>query len=294
MAIQIEKPAFAHETPIISEIFDILNNFLLDPSPDCAPCANKLTELFTPFLDTFERTDAVGYLWGTLFWIVKQVPPSHEYQVRLVSLVLSIRDVEPPAGKGPDAYEEVTGERFWTGLPFVRKMWADYEDKAPLVPPMDERPDSFPKTESMTSPGPWLTRLTGQDWTNLQAFSARLHASSDLPFLDLRGLFALLEALEREQDAATLDNLVPAAACWILYAGSKLRNNSIPYPPYDFEDHVKRVPWSVGELYHGKKGFNAERWEFWWLRFGIMKDCEDLKVETRQWAEEAQRKMAEI
>jgi hypothetical protein len=115
--------------------------------------------------------------------------------------------------------------------------------------------------------------MSGAEWTNLNAFAARLHNVIDrLPYLDLKALFALLDALEESIATIALYNLVPSAACWILYAGFKLKTNNIGYPESGYDDGSKRVPWNVEDLYNGPRGFNEKRWLFWKETFGILKD----------------------
>jgi hypothetical protein len=43
-----------------------------------------------------------------------------------------------------------------------------------------------------------------------------------------------------------------------------------------------------------QKGYSTERWEFWKLRFQVMKDLEDLHDETRSYAERAWYEMTRI
>ena len=92
-------------------------------------------------------------------------------------------------------------------------------------------------------PESWCPPLSGSEWTSVNAFLARLHAASPgLHYSDLKGMWFILEALEREHAPSTLDDLVPSAACWILYAGRELKNNSEDYCHYDFDDESKRLP----------------------------------------------------
>lgn len=47
---------------------------------------------------------------------------------------------------------------------------------------------------------------------NLSALMAKLHGGIDLSTLDVRGLYALLDALETSHSPQRLDVLLPAAA----------------------------------------------------------------------------------
>lgn len=94
--------------------------------------------------------------------------------------------------------------------------------------------------------------MSGSELTNLDAFAASLHNVIDgLPYLDLKGLFALLDALEESNPTTALDNLVLPVACWILYAGFKLKTNDVGYPESGYDDGSKRAPWNVWDLHNG-------------------------------------------
>jgi hypothetical protein len=85
--------------------------------------------------------------------------------------------------------------------------------------------------------------LSGVEWASLKAFIARLHtASPDFHYAGFKGMWALLEALEREQTPSALDDLVLTAACWILYARCELRNNSEDYRQYGFDEGFEATP----------------------------------------------------
>lgn len=97
--------------------------------------------------------------------------------------------------------------------------------------------------------------MSGAEWKNLNAFVARLHAIIDgIPYIDLKGLYAFLDALENPIPVTVLDDLVPLAACLILYAGFKLKYNDIGYPEEGYDNGEKRMPWSIGDLYGGPGG----------------------------------------
>lgn len=68
--------------------------------------AVALTSLFPPFMDSKEDISIVDYLWGTLFYIAKQLSPSDDYQARFIFLVLEIRKMPAPPGEGRLAFEE--------------------------------------------------------------------------------------------------------------------------------------------------------------------------------------------
>lgn len=64
----------------------------------------------------------------------------------------------------------------------------------------------------------------------------------------------MIDALEWERDAAALDDFVPAAAVWVVFAGKALKSNVIPYAQHPHDGGTSRLPWSVGPLWKGLKG----------------------------------------
>jgi hypothetical protein len=161
----------------------------------------------------------VCHLWGVIFFMATTYHPSSPRHSLLVDLVLEIRKCSAPPFPGRLAYEKQWGCSFWEDLPIWRAVWNDYEFDAPLVPRMGERKSDRSLLENQFLPGPWRNRDGGPmvsiAWASLNAFGARLHAQTDLALLDVRALFALMEALEDERSARALDDVVPAAACKI-------------------------------------------------------------------------------
>ena len=295
MAADIKGLDFTNLEGTAVEIFDLLISYLSQHSDCSAATAETVTDWALPFMDSIEDVPNIAFFWGALFWIIKQLPPDDSRQYSLIKLLLKIREQPSPPGQGRVTYEELyVSSQFWKDLPQWRAIWAAYELQAPLIPPMRDRRSSNSSGRAVL-PESWCPPLSGSEWTSVNAFLARLHtASPGLRYSDLKGMWTILEALEREHTPSTLDDLVPSAACWILYAGRELKNNSEDYPQYDFDDESKRLPWSVGELYDGPKGFSDERWMFWKGRFNGMRRREDLREETRSYAERAWLEMAFI
>lgn len=169
-------------------------------------------------------------------------------------------------------------------------MWSDFELDAPVLPPYQDRRGHVARWLDGVLPGPWRAALSGPEWRNLYSFVARLHsAAPELKLLDVIGLRAMLEALEESQPTHVLEDVLPAAACWIIYAGGRLKGNKIPYAQWDDTSETKHLPWSVGKLYEGRglKHFCPERWEFWRARLVVMRDREDLDAAARAYAAKA-------
>lgn len=221
-------------------------------------------------------------LFGVLCTMVKQLDAAAPQQDYMVTLVLSLRDVPVPATamQGfdyPDEHKDMNRE-----LLCLKNVWADFDQDAPLHPRLEDR-SIYPRAREGS---PWrleqFRSLSGQEWTNLNAFVARLHvAAPDLWHWDLRGLYAMIEALEQPLSSSRLDDVLPAAASWIIYAGEQLKSNDVPYAYYPDDGGAKRYPWSKGELWHGPHAFNSARWEFWMQRFKEISGREDVSDEVR-------------
>lgn len=298
MAFTLEKPSYVISSPLVSSTFDLLASYLSSEHRSCAVTAGTLTTIYTLCVTDVDSVYNVGYLWGTLFHVIKQFPSTSPEHTYLLKLLLDLRSQPPPEGPGRVEWEENDPcDLFWTDLPYWRAIWTGYLYEAPLHPPISERPGGdIAFHHTATSPGPWCgIALSVAEWTSLNAFLAKLHATTDVYYLDLFGLYTLLDALEEPHvDPKAFDDLVPVAAVWVLYAGEKIRGNDVGYPQVDRDDGSKRFPWSVGALWDGQKGFSDLRWKFWRSRFGAVSERDDVEPVTRDWARRAERRMEEI
>ncbi|KAG9232341.1 hypothetical protein BJ875DRAFT_81808 [Amylocarpus encephaloides] len=285
------RPAWVNGNSLTGNVFDIIADFLSNDRK-ASRSASELTSLFLPYTSTIKETENVQCLWGTIFWLASNFHPGATEHWLLTELVQEIQKIPAPPGNGVKQDQEQTGQEWWTDLPGWRSAWADFECDAPLVPRMMSREGAEQTKSTLFTPGPWRSGdgnpMSGQAWANLNAFAAKLHARTDLDFLDLAGLYALLEALEQEISSKDLDNVVPAAACWILSAGKEIREND---EEHDVDENgpveTKRLPGSRGGLYKGPKGFSDERWAFWKSRFAELSKRADLNQNTRLFATQA-------
>jgi hypothetical protein len=213
------RPAFVVWNPLTTSIYDSITEYLSSPDRDAGSAAAELTSLMTPYMSSTSDIQNVCHLWGVIFFMATTYHPSSPRHSLLLDLVLEIRKCSAPPFPGRLAYEKQGGCSFWEDLPIWRAVWNDYEFDAPLVPRMGERKSDGSLLENQFLPGPWRNRDGGPmvsiAWASLNAFGARLHAQTDLALLDVRALFALMEALEDERSARALDDVVPAAACKI-------------------------------------------------------------------------------
>ena len=125
--------------------------------------------------------------------------------------------------------------------------------------------------------------MTAEQWTNLNAFVARVSAAGMRDF-SLYAIWSMRGTLETDVAADPLDNLLPASAAWILYAGKQLYNSDQEWLP----EPMKGDPASGGPLWDGKHGFCKERWAFWKKRFRDVEGRRDgVGRETKRIAAEA-------
>lgn len=232
------------------------------------------------------------YFFAIFFHITKQCPHASSAQDHLIALLLTLQNQPDPLNVPQEFWDTSETQGFFAGLPMWRSVWHDLECIAPLVPPLLQRPPYMPGGiyEFRPRSTPWMatdgTLLSRSEWTNLNALLARLFAQRELMPLWARGLWSLLDALEEPLTAKQFDILVPAAAVWVIYAGTKLKACRYQYGNYR-DDGSKRLPWSRGDLWHGEAGLSPERWNFWISRFQIITDQPDVEESTRRIAWEA-------
>ena len=297
MTAHIQRPSYADSKPIVSWTFSLLTGYLNSPAACPSETAIAISGLYCPYMTQLSFLFAIGFLWGTIFHIAAQLDPESPYHAKLLNFLEYLRKQPPLVGTGLEEFEDLSlGEGFWVWLPYWRAVWADLENEAPLAAAMKERLRHRFTRRTVSVPGPWRGRqLSAEEWRNLHAFLAKGYMISDIPLLDVRGLSALLDALEEiHEDPTTVDNLVPAAAVWIIYAGEKLKGNHVEYGEYVHDWGTMRLPWSAGSLWKGKRSFNNERWDFWKDRFSDLRWRVDTQDETRKWAEKAYVRMTEI
>jgi hypothetical protein len=282
------EPSWINIEPRNHLVFETLLSFLDRASADPANVQQLADTTVTilrsistknPSVDQYRFESRV--LFGILFTVVKQIDVTSAQQDHLIKLVLSLRHMPLPA----TVAQEIDPRRDLDSnmneeLNKLINVLSDFEREAPLHPHLENRPNY---THRSREHPPWRQRcLTAGEWVNINAFIARLHTSApDLTKLDLRGLFAMIEALELPLTSSQLDDVLPAAACWIIYAGNELRNNDIPYAYYDDDGGTKRSPWSKSELWNGPHAFNQARWEFWMQRFKDIAERGDVSNTVR-------------
>jgi Protein of unknown function (DUF3632) len=301
-----ESPLYLHESPIVCDVLDILLSYLGDKLSCTVRAARALTDLFdrVTVVRAHEDEDValqkfsdVHYIWTSILWLIKKTPPEHERQQRLLDLVLEIRDSPVPEGSDAVAiyqYYHPNG-RYWADMPLLHFNLENFEKISPT-----HEFGSLGDIPLQTSPRG--AELTCDEWSNVNAFITKIHASVDVHYFDLLGLHALIDCLEYAQDPELLDCLLPSAVGWLLYAGYALRANANTFArclsDYNLEGRG-RVLWNAGELYrksalYKEASFTLERWDFWFERLEYIKGRGDLNGKSRELANSALNLMLEV
>lgn len=234
--------------------------------------------------DLNEVESELEALWTTLNDIVWQIPHDHQWQDKLVLLLLALAERPPPPGpKRP-----IWGVYLWINLPLfgpgMREGW-----NSPLSV-VKERENSATRETTIGL----LNRDKHQvalrrDYTRMNAFLARV---SHLPQrdLELHAIWAMREALEEPLEPAELHLNVPGAAVWIYYAGNWIFSCQKSWEPgFPIGD-----PAVGGSLWEGSRGFSRGRWDLWRQRFRWIAENSEVQQETRDYAWKAAEEMERI
>jgi hypothetical protein len=160
---------------------------------------------------------------------------------------------------------------------------------------MNRTPDKLMEEALRILPG--YTYWNAGEMANIHSFLARVTSDGVLNFDNIALSFlgrALEEEPARASSFSTLDDHVPTAAVWILYARRCIYTNRTLW---EYDEDETRMYGDMGEdrkLYDGSRGFCAERWASWKMRFEFVVACEAVKELARKIAGEALAKMVEI
>ncbi len=122
-----------------------------------------------------------------------------------------------------------------------------------------------------------------------ERFTARLTAASVMNF-ETYATWILRHTLEEERREGEVDDNLPAAAMWMVYAGRLLYHNAAKENRRRTETHRPDVRY----LRKFDTRFCKERWGFWKERLELLRDCQILEQRTRDSAGEALSIMAEV
>ncbi len=191
----------------------------------------KLTDgEYGDFEDTLER------LWDSFNYIVYQIPYDHPYMAKLVALVTAIKQLPPPQilDNGNDDLPSCA-KGLWKDLPLLGACMSGEWDQ---MMPWGERVPEFGI----------------QGWTSFNSFLARLTAASVI-HIQHYTIRTLRDSLEHPNELyrLALDNLVPAAATWILYNGLGMFRNRTQWvlrPGTPSHDDDEKAGYSIFDFSH--------------------------------------------
>ena len=267
--LQFRNPRKGKAGPNINSISDILGRYL-EKDADAAEVATLLVGPINKECSQAEEAEdgLADLLWSQILDTVASMPFDHPYVTKLVQLLAAIKEMPKPA---IDTHHWA-GE-YWRDLPGfgmeVRESW-------------NFTPSIYPSSRAFTR----------QQWLSLNAFIAQV-AANDVANFKVYAIWALRDALETEpkniETFSSLDDLLPAAAVWILYVGT------IVYTQWLDDEEDSRAD-IVGPLLKetGWKGFRHERWVYWKERFDWVRSEAEVEDETREIARMAMEKMREI
>lgn len=289
-----QEPGWIGLEPRNHAVFEVLTSFVDKASAGsfrieqlAAATATALQSIGTqdPTFEQYQMESRVFF--AILLTLLQQIDADAAEQEYLIELVVLLSKLPLPAS----VLEEIDEEDWMkmemnTDLSNFKNIWSGISHDAPLHPRLDDRDGYIDHWPNVARP-PWRQAqwryMSARSWGNLNAFLARLHtAAPDSTHLDLHGLYAMIEALEEPRSPSQLEDVLPAAAYWIIYAGNALRNNNVPYAFYSVDEGFKRLPWGRGSLWNGQHPFSEERWEFWMQRFRTIAEREDIDQELKR------------
>ena len=287
-------PSWAQGKPRASAIYSDLSNYLYHhgSSSEAAQAIVQHVDFTEDFDDCFNNC---AQLWALTFYVAASLSPDDEAHDALSKLHVAISELEGPTKNVSDEF--LYHYKVWHDLPVYNFIYANHIHIAPLHPPMSERPGIHRLGRRVSYLPPWKSTtytVNGKNLTGINALHAKVWGK--LPYLacmDDKALATMIDALEEEHDGTALDDLVPSAACWMLYAGEVMRKHDREFKT-PCEDGCKRLPDSRGDLWHGRIGFSSERWAFWREGFEAIGTREDVGDGTKNFARRAVEKMDDI
>ncbi|ETS76988.1 hypothetical protein PFICI_10862 [Pestalotiopsis fici W106-1] len=255
-------------------VYQCVNNFLRDTSCTADDTAATLTDASQWSQKTLEV-----YCWD-LGWIwvskILEIPALHPLLKRLIQLLYAIQKRPAPRGEDSD---------FWFCLPRFFGQLNELNSWRGLYDCVVDDP------KDLYTAGEWASVNSFQSlWYNDQPLPVACEDVEGYSFFSphpQHGLGMLRTALEITPKHVSLNQVVPAAAVWIVNAGRKFHERCRLNKDLG-ADRISRRPYQVpDEFYKGEDTYNLDRWKFWKSRFGELQNDETLEESTRQWAARA-------
>ena len=276
---------FDYITDDVVRKFEFFCQYLRDDDADVdAAAAGSVAAINDPASNVLKTHEGgfSGFIWN--FWITvinlaQQIPHDHPYQGKMVRLLAAIKRLPRPITPEAEQMEQLTSKVFWTDLPIFGVQVCETWSEGPWEKQEGHHPSNLGK-------GP----LPSDQWTNLNAFIARIMASSVNRF-DFYPLKVLRHCLEQRRKLIDLEANLPAATMWIIYAGAWIYRSSL----LERIDDVT-PKYEPGKEYLRKFAtmFSKDRWDFWKERLQSMRHEESLSLMTRHYVEKALERMDQL
>ena len=284
MAFTLQFPKFGYTSNDLTRKYSLIRDYLDGTNSSAEYTAKELTtpadDTSSPELNESECSleGFLGSLWAMVVKLIKQIPSDHPWQDRMVEILNAIKKLPRQVTPEMVQLERSWGMTFWQGLPIlgaeIRETW----NRGP-----------WEKLPEGTFRYPGDTPFPPDVWSSLNAFTARLTVASVLNF-DSYATWILRHTLEEEREDEEVDDNLPAATMWIIYAGKIVYHNAAKVDMDSAETH----PPDINFVRKFSKSFSKERWNFWKERFEFFQNHGNLKRMTRDSAGEALSRMLEI
>lgn len=215
--------------------------------------------------------ESVHDAWDELIYIAKSTPSDSSEHDRLLTLIMTVRELGPFARKMKDldGNEEAAvlsnGQRLWTDLPYLAQDFQNFWINESIGLPVTERENLAVLTSKLCAAG---VCSVGLSQCALWLFKEVLETDS-------------FEDGDLKDSRPTLSDLLPACAGWLKYGNYKLAKLCVddcnPSASKDIQ-----APNSSGSLAMKatitQQGFSIARWLFWRQRLGELYLSSDRKV----------------
>jgi Protein of unknown function (DUF3632) len=229
--------------------------------------------------------EPLGDLWNVILEKVIHISHDHPHLPKLVDLLISIKSQTPPNSAAQHAFESHWApQRFWTNLPVFGLSLREFSDsRSP-----GRKKDWFDEQTGERSF--WLGDegpFSAAEFASLHTFEAMCTVAQVMN-LATDGLRILTHALEEERNAWEVERNVPAAAAWILYAGSALHSQWSRQEAEARGEDNEAQGLEGGALWQqARPRLGGDRWRFWRERFLWASELEYLGAEGREMARKA-------
>lgn len=244
MAFNQQTSNFGYTSDDLFRKFTLIRDYLEDTDSSASYTAQEITTFAKDVSESgFSLEVFLWCLWSEIVYLIQEVSHSHPWQDRMVKLLRAIKETPRQVTPEMEELEWNSGMTFWQDLPIfgaeMRYIWNRW--------PYEKMPD-----DAFVYPGD--TFFPPNVWASLNAFTARITLASVLNFEDY-AIWSLERTLEEELMTDEVDDNLPAAAMWIIYAGQMIYHNAAK----DYTDFTPTHPPDIRYLRKFTKPFSMER-----------------------------------